>query len=126
LKTSKVQWITDTVYHIILIHPDSLTGPDLSSRIERILTVLDIAFNNIYDLQPQNKQAFAALFYRCYILCGQMQQEGDVHAAQRIRTFIYDKFTVNKQSHQMGKLLEWGAQKGIRGMWKIALWVVNR
>lgn len=126
LKTSKVQWITDTVYHIILIHPDSLTGPDLSSRIERILTVLDIAFNNIYDLQPQNKQAFAALFYRCYILCGQMQQEGDAHAAGRIRTFIYDRFTVNKQSHQMGQLLEWGAQKGLRGMWKIALWVVNR
>ncbi|MBQ9362140.1 MAG: glycosyltransferase family 2 protein [Bacteroidaceae bacterium] len=124
LKAPKIQWITEKAYHIILIHPDSLTGPDLSSRTERILTVLDIAFNNIYDLQPQNKRAFASLFYRCYILCGQMQQEGDAHAAQKIRAFIYDKFRVNKQSHQMGKLLEWGAKKGIRGMWKIALWVV--
>ena len=48
MKTSKVQWITDTVYHIILIHPDSLTGPDLSSRIDRILTVLGIAFNAVF------------------------------------------------------------------------------
>jgi glycosyltransferase involved in cell wall biosynthesis len=126
LKTSKVQWITEKAYHTILIHPDSLTGPDLSSRIERILTVLGIAFNDIHDLQPQNKRSFAALFYRCYILCGQMQQEGDAHAAGRIRTFIYDHFTVNKQSHQMGQLLEWGAKKGIRGMWKIALWLVDR
>lgn len=125
LHAPKVQWITDKTYHVILVHPDSLTGANFASRIDRILQALDIAFNDIYDLAPKDNQAFAALFYRCYILCGKMRHEGHPDAATQMRTFIYDHFRVNRQSHQMGSLFEWGAAKGIRGVWRIALWLVN-
>ena len=124
LHTQNVQWLTQQTYHTIFVHPESLTGNSLSSRIAHILVALDQAFSDIYNLQPQNKQAFAALFYRCYILSGQMQHEGHPEAARQLHTFIYDKFRVNKQSHQMGRLFEWAAQKGIRGVWRIALWTV--
>lgn len=126
LWTSRVQWVTQQAYHVIRIHPDSLTGSSFSARTDRILKVLGYAFDDILLLQPRNSAAFAALFYRCYILSGQMRHEGHPEAGRKVREFIYERFHVNKQSHRMGQLLEWGAAKGVRGTWRMALWLVNR
>jgi len=125
LLTQKVEWQTQQAYHTLLIHPDSITGRNLSSRIGRILDALDIAFADICKLQPANQAALAALFFRCQILSGQMQNEGDASAARQMHDFISDKFSVNRMSRLMGQLLEWGARHGVRGTWRIALWLVN-
>ena len=132
LHSPRVQWITAEAFHTIFVHDDSLTGPDYSSRIDPIIKALDVVFEDIYDAgkntalpaELRNK-AFAALFYRSHILCGQVRQEGSEEAARKVRDFISRRFQVNRQSQEMGRLLEWGASKGIRGLWKVALWVIG-
>ena len=125
LMASHVEWLTSKAYHTILIHPDSLTGNSLSSRIDQLTDTLAIAFDDIQRIQPQNLAAFAALFFRCYIMSGQMLHEGRPDASRRVHEFISSRFSVNRQSHQMGRLLEWAASRGIRGTWRLALWIVN-
>ena len=129
----RVQWITKEAYHTIFVHANSLTGSDYSSRIDKIIETLRIVFEDIYDAEKNASlssglcnKAFAALFYRCHILCGQVQREGDEEAARKVRQFISERFQVNRQSQQMGQLLEWGAKKGVRGMWRIALWAMPK
>ena len=127
LQKPKVEWITSQAFHVIKIHPDSITGNGYASRTPEILYTLGVAFDDIYNMvgdDRERKKAFAALFYRCYIVSGQMQREGSMESSAEVRRFIYDRFRVNKQSHRMGRLFEWAASKGVRGLWRIALHIV--
>lgn len=125
-----VQWITDKAYHKIVLHPNSITGNDMSSRVDKILNTLSIAFADIHDinqvLPPLHHKAFAALFYRCYIVSGEMRGEGDIEASNKVREFIYAKFRTNRNSHLVGQLFEWAKAKKVRGVWRIAMWLVNK
>lgn len=125
-----VQWITDRAYHKIILHPNSITGNDMSSRVDKILTTLSIAFDDIHDINQispsLHHKAFAALFYRCYITSGEMRKEGDFEASNKVREFIYAKFRTNRNSHLMGQLFEWAKEKKVRGVWRVAMWLVNR
>lgn len=123
----RLQWITDKSYQQIIVHGDSLTGNKLSDNYKDRLNTLSVAFDEIYDMKSgQEKQkALFALFLRSYIFSGQLLKERDAKASEEIENFIYDKFSVNKQSHQMGRIFRWYTSKGGRGSWKIALKLVE-
>lgn len=123
----KVDYVTKQPYHIINLHSDSITGDSLSSRTDRIIVTLGIAFDDIFNSSLNGKErqkAFAALFYRCYILSGKMLLEGNAESSAKIDSFIYDRFRVNRQSHMMGRMLRWSTAKKVRGVWRIALRIV--
>ena len=123
----RIDWITNSPHHIIKRHSDSITGDSLSSRVGGILNTLGIVFNEIHDssiTDKEKRKAFAALFYRCYILSGKMLREGDGESSAKVDEFIYDRFRVNRQSHLMGKMFRWATSKGVRGVWRIALRIV--
>lgn len=127
LRSPKVQWIESQEFHVIHIHPHGMTGPSLSSRTDEIVNTLHVVFDDIYnsdDRTAEHRKAFAALFYRCYILSGKMLREGCPECSAKVHTFIFDKFRVNKLSHMMGRLFEWASSKGVRGVWRIALRIV--
>ena len=127
LHSPKAQWVKTPPLHVIHVHPDSMTGPSLSSRTDEIINTLHIAFDDIYNSDDTSKvrqKSFAALFYRCYILSGKMLEEGSLESSRKVRMFIYDRFRVNRQSHMMGRLFEWATSKGVRGVWRIALHIV--
>ncbi len=123
----KIDWITKKSYHIIKLHSDSITGDSFSSRTDKIISTLGHAFDDIFnsDIEGKERQkAFAALFYRCYILSGKMLMEGRAECSAKVDVFIYDRFRVNRQSHMMGQMLRWATAKGVRGVWRIALRIV--
>lgn len=127
LRNAKVDYVTKQSYHVICLHSDSITGNSFSSRTDRIIATLGIAFDDIFSSLLEGKErqkAFAALFYRCYILSGKMLMEGDSDSSAKVDEFIYDRFRVNRQSHMMGQMLRWATAKGIRGVWRIALRIV--
>ena len=117
----RLLWITQQAFHIILIHPDSITGSTLSSRADHILTALRTALDDIYRLQPSDQASLVALFYRCNILAGQMLCEKHPEARQKIHDFIADSFHVGRRQQLTGQLFEWGAARGMRGLWRMAL-----
>lgn len=127
LHHAKVDYITKQPYHVISLHSDSITGDSLSSRVDKIIGTLGVAFDDIVNspLEGKEKQkAFAALFYRCYILSGKMLVDGNADCSSKVDEFIYDRFRVNRQSHMMGQMLRWATAKGVRGVWRIALRIV--
>ena len=127
LHHAKADYVTKQPYHVISLHSDSITGDSLSSRADRIITTMGIAFDDIFNSAVEGKErqkAFAALFYRCYILSGKMLMEGNAESSAKIDAFIYDRFRVNRQSHMMGQMLRWATAKGGRGVWRIALRIV--
>ncbi len=123
----RLQWITSKAYHNIYIHGESLTGKSFSERYEERLNTMSVVFDDIYDMKEgmAKQRALFALFVRCYIFSGQLLKEGNKDASDKVEEFVYDKFRVNKQSHQIGKLLRWYTSKGGRGAWKIALKMVE-
>lgn len=127
LKQPRVQWITSKAYHHIIIHEESLTGGSWKNGSERLLTTLSIVFDDIYEIGKGNtrKKALFALFLRCYLICGHLLKAGNRQAADDVEHFIYERFSVNKQSYKVGKLFRWYTAKGGRGAWKIALRLVD-
>ena len=127
LHHAKVDYVTKQSYHVINLHSDSITGDSLSSRADQIIATLGFAFDDIFNSAVEGKErqkAFAALFYRCYILSGKMLMEGNAESSAKVDAFIYDRFRVNRQSHMMGQMLRWASAKGVRGVWRIALRIV--
>ena len=127
LQCPRVQWITEKSYHVIRPHADSITGVGLTGKVDEIVKSLGFAFEDIYNVAESDanrQRAFAALFYRCYIVSGVMMREGGAAEAAKVRGFIYDRFRVNGLSHRMGRMLQWASSNGIRGVWRIALRIV--
>ena len=120
LNMPRIEWLTEKPYHNIIVHQDSITGSNFSSRYKEILTTLRIAFDEIYE-KKDNQKDMLALFIRSYILSGHLLKEGNEEASKDVEEFIYDKFNVNEMSHKLGRLFRWYASKGGRGGWKIAL-----
>lgn len=126
--TDKVQWLTSKAYHRIFLHPDSISGDNFSDKKDELIHTLEIAFDDIYAMpegKEKNKCLFA-FFLRCYILSGEFLKEGNPYASRDIHVFINKYYEVSRQDYKMGHLIEWYVSKGLRGAWKIALFVVNR
>ncbi len=115
--------LPDKAYHEILIHPDSITGADFSSRSEGIARALEIAWEDVSDIRDlaEKSRSEMALFYRVCILCGFYLREGNkLLAAETIGRFS-ERFNTCKECVFIGRILTWYVALGGRGAWRIAM-----
>ncbi|MCQ2214062.1 MAG: glycosyltransferase family 2 protein [Bacteroidaceae bacterium] len=123
----RLQWITDAAYHQVYVKPDGLTGESFSKRFDEEMKVMSIMFDEIHDMEPgtRRQKAMFALFLRCYIFSGQLQNEGNSAASDEVVEFVYDKFRVNSMSYRLGSLIRWYVGKGGKRAWQFALKLVS-
>lgn len=118
LHQPRILWCMNRPHHRILLHSESLTGCDFSSRVTEILNAMVIAYKDVETLTAANAQEtsrlYRALDLRCYIYCGMMRREGDKAAADKLRALL-------QTPSLWGKLLEAYTSHGGRGAWRIAL-----
>lgn len=90
LHRPRLKWVTDKVYHLVLLHPDSQTGATFSSRFEAELRALAAVEADVLALLPsQSKQSgeqerpnslphrlLRTLQHRKAILAGHLLREG--------------------------------------------------
>lgn len=113
LHSPRLLWYTDQAYHSILVHPDSITGPTMLSRVDIIEQILPLA----YDMVAHNRRLRHAMDMRCSILCGTLRREGGAEAASRIRRFITER-------KLECRLLESFTAHGGHGAWRLAMWFI--
>lgn len=123
----KMQWLTGRTYHVLTIHPDSLTGPSFKSRYKLQLQSLLQALNYTGTTDAITAaRCRKALLLRTYILSGKLLYEGDKKASAYCRSFIQDNFGKKTDGHMAGWFLEQYTAMGGRGAWKIAVWIITR
>ncbi len=80
LHQPRLKWMPRRAYHIIYVHPDSLTGTSFGEKKTERLAVMDMACRQISACphldERQRRRAMKALFLRLAILAGRLRQEG--------------------------------------------------
>ena len=113
LHRPRMRWFTEHHFHLIYVHPDSITGANFSSRYEQQLHVLRIVHQQLSA--PSDLQA---LYYRHCILAGQLLQEKNSSAAQACERQMDELFP--KEKNFFGRFLKQYVSFGFRGAWKLA------
>ena len=113
LHRPRMRWFTEHPFHLIYVHPDSITGANFSSRYEQQLHVLRIVHQQLFS--PSDLQA---LYYRHCILAGQLLQEKNSSAAQACERQMDELFP--KEKNFFGRFLKQYVSFGFRGAWKLA------
>jgi len=127
MSAPKLQWITSKAYHVINVHPDSLTGPSMKSRYKlQLSTLAQILDYTNRTKSPVMANCRKALLFRTFILSGKLLYEGDKKASAICHTFIYENFGRKPSGYKIGWILEQYTATGGRGAWKIALWIITR
>ena len=127
LANPKLQWITAKAYHVINVHPDSLTGPSFKSRYKLQLEAISKALTSVNRTDIRNAaRCRKALMLHTYILSGKLLYEGDKKASAQCREFIDDAFGKKPEGAALGSFLEQYTATGLRGAWKIAVWNMTR
>lgn len=123
IKANNVQLLPEKAYHRILIHPDSITGANFSSRHQALSKALSIAFDDVSAIadSKNKKKSLQALYYRICILCGEYRREGHKEIAADTYNQFADKFRPNKKSIFIGRFMTFYVAIGGRGAWRLAL-----
>jgi len=115
----QVGWLTRRSYHLIHIHPDSITGAGYSQRCEAIRGTLRRVATEV----EHDRRACRSLYLRSQIIAGKLMWEGSGDTS--IRAFARERSaTVGTVVRFWGTLLRRYVALGGRGAWRIALWAV--
>ena len=127
MASPSMQWITGKAYHTIKVHPDSLTGPNFSSRYKPQLETISQVLNDLRNTDSLTQaRCRKALMLRTYILSGKLLHEGERKGSILCRTFIDDSFGARPDGWIMGRILEQYTAMGGRGAWRLAIWKMKR
>ena len=110
----KVMWMTARGYHLIHVHPDSLTGSSYSARNEAILKALQQVKVDV----AHDEKALRALYLRTQIVCGTLTKEGTDDTAFRA---LAQELMPNRWTRGLGALLRHYTRMGGRGAWRMAV-----
>ncbi|MCM1313263.1 MAG: glycosyltransferase family 2 protein [Bacteroides sp.] len=117
-------WYTQTPFHRIFIHPDSITGNNFSERmdyIEKALKAVARIIQDIPDTDSCKRAASKALFYRMKILSGSLLSENNPKAANRVDVLASEiQPFPSFPSKIAGSILKSYTAHGGRGGWRIA------
>lgn len=111
----RMRWLTETPYHVIHRHADSLTGPGLAPRIGGILQTL----RQSLAVCGADERLRRALWLRHSILSGQCTKEGDPEAARQCDA--QTNLLFGRSPHPF---LRRYAACGGRGAWLLARWLL--
>lgn len=112
LSRPRLCWATAEACHRIKVHPDSITGPSYSARIEAIRTTLAEAYTLAH--KADDRRVLHALDLRLGIVCGRLCREGSPAAADTLRPLAH-------RFRPAARLLERYTASGHRGAWRLAL-----
>ncbi len=128
LHRPKILWNTDTPFHCIHVHGDSITGSSFCLRYERIINVMGIVAD--FPDVPMD-----AMYLRSRIHIGKMRQEGRAKlctkdecdlAVGAMREFVRKRFAPSWWMRLVGGALEWYSAVGGRSAWRMAVFVCPR
>ncbi len=129
LHRPNIKWVSDRAFHLINIHPDSITGASIASnyegKIHALSVAADITTRILHKDDPTLHRCLMALFLRSYILLGQLESEGNNKATAQCRSFIEHTFVVSKRDYQLGEMIELYVSRGGKSAWRIARWIVK-
>lgn len=127
IASRRTQWVASKAYHEILIHDDSITGRDFSSRCSAILSTLEKAGEDVTGVKDgmERNRCALALYLRCRMMCGMFKREGAMDAFRECVSFIDSHYSVNVNYKKIGDMLEWYVSKGGRGAWRIVMYIVR-
>lgn len=118
--TPHILWLTHRSFHVIHVHPDSLTGDSYASRSAAILQALRQVKNDvIHDFQGQR-----ALYLRTQIIAGTLSKEHSDNSA--FRSFALEILpSPSIWLKSLGNLIRFYTQIGGHGAWRVALMFIH-
>ena len=123
-----VQFLTEKAYHRILVHPDSITGPDFSSRHDRLGESLEVVRQDVQAISNpvEKEKCRRALYFRLCILCGHYLKEGNARYARELEQRLGTDPKPGRMDSLVGRCLRRYVALGGRGAWRIALKIADR
>ena len=144
LHQANIFWFKDRAFHIIYVHPDSITGPSFTSNYKKILDTLRVAIGDIQAsplnpisslhakhpecFYPQSQRLMVSLYYRIGILLGKVINENrqrianeGAEAIEAIKAFRNEHFQPTMAQRMFCNFLTFYTQHGGRGAWRIAM-----
>ena len=116
-RSPRMEWAAGRAFHRVLVHPDSITGTDYTSRLPFIIATLDqlLGLADGGNLQR-------ALFLRSSIVYGVLHREASTSALTDFSAFIKRSFKhMSFPDRLMGRLLSAYVAWGGRGAWRMAM-----
>lgn len=128
LNKPRMRWLTGRAYHLIQVHPDSITGNGFSDRAGRILETLRIVADDICSTTEgaaARARLLKALYLRYSILAGRLLAEKDkpgVRECFRQRQEIFGKTSASLRVE--GWIIKQLTACGLPGTWRLAMLLV--
>lgn len=118
--TPHILWLTHRSFHVIHVHPDSLTGDSYASRSAAILHAL----RHVKDDVANDTQGLRALYLRTQIVAGTLSKEQSDDNA--LRAFAQEiQPSPSLWLRCLGAFIRLYTQIGGRGAWRIALMFIH-
>ena len=115
-----ILWLTHRSFHVIHVHPDSLTGDSYASRSDAILQAL----RHVKDDVTHNIEGLRALYLRTQIVAGTLRQERSDDTA--FRAFGQEILpSPSLWLKCLGTFIRLYTQIGGRGAWRLALMFIH-
>jgi len=119
---SNIRWYTSRPFHIIHVHPDSITGTDFSSKLSDCLRTLQ----SVHSAICKNPKALVALYYRHCILLGHLCHEHNAEGSKRCQEQMLKLFPKQPRFVRvMGKCIRYHVAYLRLGGWRIAYWATK-
>lgn len=121
----RMRWLTGKAYHLICVHPDSITGSGYSDRAGRLLTALQLVADDIRRITTdaaERMRLLKALYLRYSILIGWLLAEGDKSSARKAlgqRQEVFGKTSAALRFE--GWIIKRLSACGLPGTWRLAM-----
>lgn len=127
LNKPRMRWLTAKAYHLISVHPDSITGVCFSDKSERLFEVLQIAANDIGMTTDAiaRTRLMKALYLRYSILAGRLLVERDktsAHECLQKRQELFGSVSVGLRLE--GWIIKLLTSCHLPGTWRLAVSMV--
>lgn len=125
LNRPRMRWITGKAYHVIHVHPDSITGNGYGDKIRNLLVTMGIAADDIHRMTTDTtarERLQKALYLRFSILAGRLLAEGDKTSARaclHLRRKIFGDVSANLMFQ--GWTIKCLTACRVPGTWRLAM-----
>lgn len=120
LQAQRVEWC-DKVFHQIMLHEESQTGPSFSATLDACLLALKKMNKVVEDISDdiQRQDCRNALYVRARTLMGWLRHEKNDEGKEKVDEWAAS-LQPDKRTRRVAAFLEWYTAKGFRGAWRFA------
>lgn len=125
LNKPRMRWLTSRPYHLISVHPDSITGNGYSDKTEDLFATLRIAGDDIRRITADSAERMRlhrALYLRYSILAGSLLAEGNKAGIRECLRQRRENFGDAAASLRFGGwIIERLTSLRLSGTWRLAM-----